>query len=68
MQDWLQSRGFTKAQSKASVDAAVAEQGSARTIWDVVNGITAYARSVSHTDERVQLEYKAGKLMEAVAK
>jgi hypothetical protein len=68
VQDWLQNRGFTKAQSKASVDAAVAEQGSARTIWDVVNGITAYARSVSHTDERVQLEYKAGKLMEAVAK
>jgi len=68
VQDWLQSRGFTKAQAKASVDAAVAEEGGARTVWDIVNGITAYARSVSHTDERVQLEAKAGKLMEAVAK
>ena len=68
VQDWLQSRGFTKAQAKASVDAAVAEEGSARTVWQIVNGITAYARSVVHTDERVQLEAKAGKLMEAVAR
>ena len=67
VQDWLNSRGFTKAQAKASVDAAEAEQGSSRSIWDIVNGITAYARSVQNTDDRVALEQKAGKLMEAVA-
>ncbi len=68
VQDWLQSRGFTKAQAKASVDAATAEEGAARTVWDVVQGVTAYARSIPHTDDRVQLEAKAGKLMEAVTK
>ena len=67
VETWLQKRGFTKGQAKASVDAAVAEEGQARTVWDVVNGITAYARSVPHTDQRIDLETKAGKLMELVA-
>jgi hypothetical protein len=67
MESWLQSRGFTKAQAKASVETATAEQGQARSVWDIVNGITAYARSVPHTDERVTLEAKAGKLMELVS-
>lgn len=67
VQDWLQSRGFTKAQAKASYDSAIAEEGRARTVWDIVNGVTAYARSVTHTDERVTLETKAGKLMALVA-
>ena len=66
--EWLQTRGFTKAEAKASVDAAVAEEGRARSFWDVVNGITAHARSVKHTDARVELETKAGKLMAMVAK
>jgi hypothetical protein len=64
VESWLQGRGFTKAQAKASVDSATAEEGQARTIWDVVNGVTAYARSIPNSDERIQLEIKAGKLME----
>jgi hypothetical protein len=64
--DWLQSRGLTKAQAKASYDSAVAEEGKARSIWDIVNGITAYARSIGNTDARVDLEAKAGKLMAQV--
>jgi hypothetical protein len=64
VESWLQARGFTKAQAKASVDAANAEEGQARSIWDIVNGVTAYARSVANTDSRVELEAKAGKLME----
>jgi hypothetical protein len=67
VQDWLAARGFTKSQAKSSVDAAEAEQGSSRSIWDIVNGITAYARSIQNTDDRVALETKAGKLLEAVA-
>ena len=66
VEGWLQQRGFTKAQAKASVDTAVAEEGQARTIWDVVQGITAYARSIPNTDDRVSVEAKAGKLMELV--
>jgi Domain of unknown function (DUF932) len=67
VQSWLQKRGFTKAQAAGSVESAQAEMGGARSLWEIVNGITAYARSVPHTDERVQLEAKAGKLMELVS-
>lgn len=65
--DWLQARGFTKGQAKASADAAVAEEGQARSIWDIVNGVTAYARSIPQTDARVALEVQAGKLMDFAA-
>jgi hypothetical protein len=67
VEGWLQARGFTKAQAAAGVQTATAEQGSARSLWDIVNGITAYARSVPHTDERIQLEARAGKLFDLVA-
>lgn len=64
VEDWLRTRGFTQAQAKASFQTAMAEQGKARSIWDIVNGVTAYARSIPHTDQRVDLEIKAGKLMQ----
>lgn len=63
MVSWLQARGFTKSQAQASVQSAQAEQGDTRTVWDIVNGVTAYARSITHTDARVDLETKAGALM-----
>ena len=61
---WLKSRGFTAPQAKAAVETAQAEEGEARTLWQVVQGVTAYARSLSNTDDRVDLESKAGKLMD----
>lgn len=67
VEQWLQGRGFTKAQAKASYETAVAEEGRARSIWDIVNGVTAYARSIANTDDRVELETRAGKLMEYAA-
>lgn len=64
---WLRARGFTDALAKNTVASAKAEEGQARSLWDVVNGVTAYARTLSHTDSRVQLEQAAGKLMTVVA-
>jgi hypothetical protein len=66
--DWLKARGFTSALAKASVAAAKAEEGEARTLWQIVQGVTAHARSITHTDERVKLETQAGKLLAAGAK
>lgn len=65
--EWLQARGFTGAIAKAAVQHAESEEGQARSLWDVINGITAYARSIQHTDARVQVETDAGKLMKLVA-
>ena len=60
---WLRDRGFTAAQSKNAISAAIAEEGQARSLWDVINGITASARQIRHTDERVKVEAAAGRLM-----
>jgi hypothetical protein len=67
VESWLQTRGFTKAQAKASVESATAEEGQARSLWEIVNGITAYARSIPNADDRVAVEAKAGKLMDLVS-
>lgn len=67
VESWLQSRGFTKAVAKGAVDSAIAEEGQARSVWDVVNGITAYARTIAYTDARVELEARAGKLLDVAA-
>jgi len=60
---WLQQRGFTNTIARSAVQMAQAEEGEARSLWDIINGITAYARSYTHTDARVQLETAAGGLM-----
>jgi len=64
---WLQSRGFPRSIAVAAVNSAVAEEGQARSLWDIVNGITAYARTVPHTNDRVDLETRAGALMALAA-
>lgn len=64
---WLKAKGFTDTLAKNAVAAAQAEEGQARSLWDIINGVTAHARSIPHTDARVELERKAGKLLEVVA-
>lgn len=64
---WLRSRGFTASESKSAVQSAIAEEGQARSLWDIIQGVTASARSIQHTDARVDLETRAGKLMRFVS-
>lgn len=37
------------------------------TVWDVVTGLTAHAKSISNNDERVKIERQAGALLDLVA-
>lgn len=64
--EWLAKRGFTRTEATAAHKAARAEEGQARSLWDIVQGVTAHARTVEHTDERFDLETRAGKLLAAV--
>lgn len=61
--DWLASRFSTNL--AAAFDLAhVSDEGRPmETLYDVVNGITAYARGKSHQNERVQWEKEAGKIL-----
>ena len=43
------------------------DSGVAKKLWDIINGVTAYARTIPHTDTRVDVETRAGKLLQAVA-
>jgi len=60
--------GLNKKQAKAAIDRVFEEEGHAPTsIWDMVQGITAMARSIPQQDDRVALERVAGKLLDKVA-
>lgn len=64
--DWFRKNGFTATMQKEVVEAAQAEEGQAASLWDIVNGLTAVARRKTHTDTRIDLEQKAGKLLNSV--
>lgn len=67
-ENYLQSRGFNKAQTKKILDAVLTEEGhEANSVWDFVQGITAVARDIDHQDSRVGLELKASRLLAKVA-
>lgn len=68
---WLQKRGFTK--SLALLGARKAEEeadlrgGDPRSLYHVVNGLTDAAKDSKHTDARLKLEERAGKLLDLAA-
>lgn len=61
---WLTDRGFGQEVAKVSVFLAEREEGDPTSLWNVVQGVTAYARGIVHTDSRVDLERKAGALID----
>jgi len=65
--EWLQKRGYKAREAAGIIKSAVAEEGQARSLMDVVNGASALARQISHTDQRVKAERLAGKLLDEVA-
>jgi hypothetical protein len=55
---------FTKNQAKAIKLAHFNDEDKPiESTWDLVTGITAYARGYKHQDQRVQLEREAGKIL-----
>lgn len=64
--DWFRKNGFTASMQKEVVETAKSEEGQATTLWDICNGLTAVARRKTHTDSRIDLEQKAGKLLQSI--
>lgn len=60
---WLMERGLSRKVAENAAHAAVAEEGGAGNLWQIIQGVTAYARTIPYTDERVDLEQQAGELM-----
>lgn len=66
--DFLMKHRFTRPQAAAIQAAHMADEGRPiETIWDVATGITAHARAVSHQDARIDLERRAGDILDLVA-
>lgn len=57
---------FTRAEISGAIFSALAEEKQLVTLWDLVQGLTAYARGFDFMDARVDLETRAGKLLTAI--
>jgi hypothetical protein len=69
VQDWLKARGFTTPQARRAWDAAEADPRNYNpaSLWGVVQGLTDSAKELKNTDDRTDLERKAGSLLDIVA-
>lgn len=66
--DFLRKRGFSKVETRQIIQTVFQEEDRpAETIFDFVQGITAFARGKTHQDARLELEGKARKLLESAA-
>ena len=63
--NFLRKQGFSAKQATNIISTVVQEEDTKpESIWDFVNGITAAARSIKHTDDRLDMEKIAGRLMD----
>lgn len=67
VKDWLIRQRFNVKEAVRIIAKAQEEEGQARTVWDLVQGGTALARGLRHTDSRLQLEQRASALLKQVA-
>lgn len=61
---WLQKQGFSKEASTVAVTLAEHDEGSPDNLFNLVNGLTAHARTIEHNDTRVDFEIAAGRLLD----
>jgi len=66
--DWVKSFAkrfnFTAPEIRSAIQFARAEEGQCDNVWDMLNGLTASARAIEHMDTRLDLEKRAGSLMD----
>lgn len=62
----MRNLGLTRKTLEAGYDAVVPEQdGSPKTVWGMVQGLTRYSQTIPYADHRTDVDKAAGKLMEA---
>ncbi|MFH1699800.1 MAG: DUF932 domain-containing protein [Candidatus Zixiibacteriota bacterium] len=61
--EWFKDKPFTKSEVKNAWETGIAEENDVTTVWGMVQGLTASARSLPYTNWRVNLERRAGTLL-----
>jgi len=61
--EWFKEKPFTKNEVTNAWEAGIDEGNDVTTIWGMVQGLTAHARSMPYTNWRVNLERRAGSLL-----
>jgi hypothetical protein len=64
--DFLRKFGLTASAASGVIDMAQQEEGNITSAWSIAQGITAKARGLAFTDQRVDMERLAGKLLDKV--
>ena len=66
--EFLTKRQFSHAKAKAILEIGEKEEGRApRSVWDIAQAITAHARAIPNTDDRLTQELEARKILDLVA-
>ena len=60
---WFAPKPFTKREVITGFQSGQAEGDDVTTVWGMVQGLTAHARNMKHIDHRVDLERRAGALL-----
>lgn len=64
---WLRERKFTASESANVIEMARSEEGDSRTLWQVVQGGTALARSMPYAEDGADLSRRVTKLLKLAA-
>lgn len=63
---WFNNGQFTKTEISKGWEIGIVEAQEVSNLWGMIQGITAYAREMEFTDKRVNLERRAGYLLESL--
>ena len=66
--EWMRARGFTAGLAGRAFDAAENDprRYDPTTVWGIVQGVTDVAHDIAHTNDRVDVETRAGELLEGL--
>lgn len=64
---WLRTRKFTAGESANIIEMARSEEGDSRTLWQVVQGGTALARSMPYAEDTADLSKRVTSLLKLAA-
>lgn len=65
--EFLRKKSFTRLEAEGAIEAAIVEENGPNSLWGVVQGLTAFARTRPNADARLDLEKRAGNLLQLVS-